>query len=42
MTKQEVLKKLEKISPRSAGNQAVLSDAVELVQNLGGVASAVT
>ena len=34
MTKQEILNNLEKLTPRSAWNQAVLSDAVDLVQNL--------
>lgn len=34
MKKQEILNNLEKLTPRSAWNQAVLSDAVDLVQNL--------
>ena len=34
MKKQEILNKLEKLTPRRAWNQAVLSDAVDLVQNL--------
>ena len=34
MTKQEILNNLEKLTPRRAWNQAVLSDAVDLVQNL--------
>ena len=34
MKKQEILNNLEKLTPRRAWTQAVLSDAVDLVQNL--------
>lgn len=34
MKKQELIKKLEKFTPRSAWHRAVVSDAVDLVENL--------
>lgn len=34
MKKQELVKKLEKLTPRSAWSRAVVSDAVDLVENL--------
>lgn len=34
MKKQELLKKLEKLTPRSAWHRAVVSDAIDLVENL--------
>lgn len=34
MKKQELIEKLEKLTPRSAWHRAVVSDAVDLVENL--------